>query len=396
MSRSSTLARAADVMKPRRVEWPPIVDGFMSDPGGQELDPLPVGAAAVPARLVRVVDHRVSVAPAAVPVDLPEDGAGSDPAALEPRLVGPHRARRRVRPVRQLQPVPLTLLVRLRPADHHNPALGRRPHWFPRLVGDHVTPAGAAARNCDPAQTHDDRGQRHQPGLVEEQHAVVQEGPSESHETTPAQGAPAGGLADTAGGCRHDHHRPTDQRRARRRADAGTDLILEASGGLARADELAELGDRVRDFVAASKAPATLRAYCPDWPAFSSWCDRQGLQALPASPETIAAYLTDHAGVLAIGTLQRRLSSIAQAHKAADHEPPTRGEIVRTTWRAIRRTFGVAGSKKAALGTADIRAMVGTLGDWLIDARDRAMVLIGFASAMRRARSRRSTSKTWR
>ncbi|MGH9289487.1 MAG: hypothetical protein ACRD0V_14560 [Acidimicrobiales bacterium] len=77
--------------------------------------------------------------------------------------------------------------------------------------------------------------------------------------------------------------------------DAGT-----AAGGLARdrAHELAELGDRVRDFVAASKAPATLRAYRTDWTAFSTWCDRRGLQALPASPETIAAYPTDHAGAV--------------------------------------------------------------------------------------------------
>jgi integrase len=166
--------------------------------------------------------------------------------------------------------------------------------------------------------------------------------------------------------------------------DAGTVPIPAAGAGIARADELAELGDRVRDFVAASKAPETLRAYRTDWTAFTGWCDQHGLDALPASPETIAAYLTDLVGVLAIATLQRRLSSIAQAHKGAGHESPTRAEIVRTTWRGIRRTFGVSSTKKAALETADIRAMVGTLGDRLIDVRDRAMVLIGFASAMRR------------
>lgn len=44
----------------------------------------------------------------------------------------------------------------------------------------------------------------------------------------------------------------------------------------------------------------------------------------------------------------------------------------------------MSSTKKAALETADIRAMVGTLGDRLIDVRDRALVLIGFASAMRR------------
>jgi hypothetical protein len=44
---------------------------------------------------------------------------------------------------------------------------------------------------------------------------------------------------------------------------------------------------------------------------------------------------------------------------------------VRDAWRGIRRTFGVSSTKKAALETAQIRAMVGTLGDRLIDVRDR-------------------------
>jgi integrase len=82
--------------------------------------------------------------------------------------------------------------------------------------------------------------------------------------------------------------------------------------------------------------------------------------------------------------MQRRLSSIAQAHRTADFEPPTRATVVRDAWLGIRKTFGVSSTKKGALETADVRAMVGTLGDRLIDVRDRAMVLIGFASAMRR------------
>jgi hypothetical protein len=42
---------------------------------------------------------------------------------------------------------------------------------------------------------------------------------------------------------------------------ARTASFAAARAGVARADELVVLGDRVRDFVAASKAPETLRAY---------------------------------------------------------------------------------------------------------------------------------------
>jgi hypothetical protein len=137
----------------------------------------------------------------------------------------------------------------------------------------------------------------------------------------------------------------------------------------------------VRDFVTASKAPATLRACRTDWTAFTGWCDRRSVEACPRSPETNSAYLTDLAGVPAIATLQRRLSSIAQATRSRGHGPPTRAEIVGPTWRGYDAR--PAWRRLRRLETADIQAMVGTLGDRLIDVRDRVPVLIGFAPAMR-------------
>jgi hypothetical protein len=98
----------------------------------------------------------------------------------------------------------------------------------------------------------------------------------------------------------------------------------------------------VNEFIVASKAPATLRAYRADWADFTAWCADRGLSPLPAAPETVARYLTDLAGVKATATLQRRITSISQAHQAGGHEPPTRSALVRETWRGIRRTFGVA------------------------------------------------------
>jgi site-specific recombinase XerD len=79
--------------------------------------------------------------------------------------------------------------------------------------------------------------------------------------------------------------------------------------------------------VVASKAPNT-RAYRTDWQAFTSWCDERALEALPAEPATVAAYLTDLARVLAVATLQRRITSISQANQTAGHESPTRSSLV--------------------------------------------------------------------
>jgi integrase len=77
--------------------------------------------------------------------------------------------------------------------------------------------------------------------------------------------------------------------------------------------------------------------------------------------------------------------AIAEAHKAAGLESPTHAGLVRNTLKGIRRTLGTAPVQKAAAVTDDIRAMVGATDAGAIGARDRALVLLGFAGAFRRS-----------
>lgn len=63
-------------------------------------------------------------------------------------------------------------------------------------------------------------------------------------------------------------------------------------------------------------------------------------------------------------------------------------------WRGIRRTFGTASRGKAPLLTDDVRAMVGRLGDSPLDVRDRALVRLRYAGALRRSEVVGSTSMT--
>jgi site-specific recombinase XerD len=149
--------------------------------------------------------------------------------------------------------------------------------------------------------------------------------------------------------------------------------------------DLAALAGQARDYGEAAKAPATLRAYRADWRQFTAWCSDRGLDPLPAAPATVALYLTDHAGVKATATLQRHLTSISEAHKATGHRSPTTHETVRQVWKGIKRALGVASRGKAPLLTDDIRAMVAQLGDSPLDVRDRALVLLLFAGALRRS-----------
>ena len=159
-------------------------------------------------------------------------------------------------------------------------------------------------------------------------------------------------------------------------------VVGEAGGTVA---ELEALTERARAYARSSKAANTLRAYESDLRHFGAWCERRALDAFPAAPETVALYLVDHTERLAVSTLRRRLAAISEAHQAARFPNPTIDPAVRTTWAGIRRTHGTAPEGKEAAVTEVVAAMVAPLGERLIDRRDRAILLLGFAGALRRS-----------
>src|ERR1022692_1369216 len=100
--------------------------------------------------------------------------------------------------------------------------------------------------------------------------------------------------------------------------------LSACSQGLARFPNL----ERAREFARQSKAENTLRGYRGDWKDFCQWCGARELCPLPASPETVAGYIAECAGRLKVGSIQRRLNAIAEAHKATGLESPTHNPIV--------------------------------------------------------------------
>jgi len=156
-------------------------------------------------------------------------------------------------------------------------------------------------------------------------------------------------------------------------------------------DRLADLEAKVARAVRRSRAEATLKAYRADWADFTTWCTTLGFDALPADPATVAAYVAELADPpddrppRTVSTISRRLAAIAEGHKVAGHPNPTADPLVRETMKGIRRSLGVAPTQKRGITTADVRAAVTGLGERLIDHRDRALLLVGFAGGFRRS-----------
>ena len=157
--------------------------------------------------------------------------------------------------------------------------------------------------------------------------------------------------------------------------EAGEQLPAALGPDLAAAVDLAQ----------AEKAVSTRKAYGTDFRLFRTWCDTKGVSALPAAPETVAAYLAAQARTSRPSTLGRRVAAIRYAHKLAELPLPTDAEGVKATMRGIRRTLGSARIRKAPAVAAAMLGMVAGAPDNLAGLRDRALLLLGFAGAFRRS-----------
>ncbi len=136
---------------------------------------------------------------------------------------------------------------------------------------------------------------------------------------------------------------------------------------------------------AAADAPETLRAYRADLACFRAWCAGEGRAAMPAAPETVGAYLAALAPRFRLATLRRRLAALARAHRTAGHRLDTGHPAIRETLRGIARRHGAPQRRSAALATAEVRKMVAACRGDLAGLRDRALLLLGYAAALRRS-----------
>ncbi len=155
-----------------------------------------------------------------------------------------------------------------------------------------------------------------------------------------------------------------------------------------------DLAQAVRKMQAASKSPSTQRAYAGDWLAFTTWCKLRQRQAMPASPETVAAYLAAPENVerLTVATLRRHLATISKAHQVAKLPNPCKSGTVSDTIAGIRKSNTKAQKEAPGLLAEALRTTLDTLGTDLAGHRDRVVLLVGWNLALRRSEL---ASLTW-
>jgi integrase len=143
---------------------------------------------------------------------------------------------------------------------------------------------------------------------------------------------------------------------------------------------------RERAMLAVSRrALNTERAYRFDWADFSGWCLRAGVSPLPATSDTLQLYCIDQARHgRAYATIARRTAAVAAQHAAAGLRNPVDADV-REVLGGLARRLGTAPHRKAALTPDDLVRLVESCPAGALGARDRALLLVGFASSLRRS-----------
>ncbi len=169
--------------------------------------------------------------------------------------------------------------------------------------------------------------------------------------------------------------------------------LPEASAGLPA--HLEQLADRARGYVEAASSGNTRRAYASDWKHFAAWCRRQNVAPLPPDPQVVGLYITACASGTAergmkantVSTIERRLSALSWNYaQRGGQKLDRKHRAIATVMAGIRNTHAAPPRQKEAVMPDELIAMLQTLDrGTLRGLRDRAMLLVGFAGALRRS-----------
>lgn len=170
-----------------------------------------------------------------------------------------------------------------------------------------------------------------------------------------------------------------------------------------------ELTARAEDLARTSRADSTWSAYTRRWRRFTTWCAEHDESALPAEPMTVARFLADLAAAwreatpddpppqvvegqvliregLRPSTIDGYRAAISVAHRSAGEANPCDHETVKRVMAGIRRQRGLTPARRrSAVRVPDMQLLISSMrpDEHLADARDTALLLVGWKAALR-------------
>jgi integrase len=150
--------------------------------------------------------------------------------------------------------------------------------------------------------------------------------------------------------------------------------------------KLDHLAHEAREIVAEGVPPNTRRTYRSQWQMFNAWCRQHQRNVLPTDAETLVLFLTDRSKEVKVSSLEVALAAITVAHREAGLVDWAATDLqgVRAFMRGMRRKKGKPAEKKEPFRLSDLVQGLPE-GNTVEEVQERAILLLGFFSAMRRS-----------
>lgn len=150
---------------------------------------------------------------------------------------------------------------------------------------------------------------------------------------------------------------------------------------------LAMATQRAQTYADAAHAPGTLSVYRHTWAIWERWCNVMQTPALPAAPETIAAWLAELArSGKSISRIQVSLAAVLHGHRLQGHQIDSSHPVLARITRGIARKAARPVRRAHPLTLQDLEAAVTLSSNPSVrDLRDRALLLVAFWGALRRS-----------
>jgi integrase len=130
----------------------------------------------------------------------------------------------------------------------------------------------------------------------------------------------------------------------------------------------------------------TQRAWRFDWAVFLGFCEPRGVSPLPASPDTVAAFVEAcRIEGKKPATIQRHLSTIALAHRVAKLDNPCAEEPVQLVLKGLYNAVSARQRQARGLGWTEIERFLKSAGESLPATRERALLCVAYDTMARRS-----------
>lgn len=140
--------------------------------------------------------------------------------------------------------------------------------------------------------------------------------------------------------------------------------------------------EHAADLASNARAPSTIKAYEADVRAWQVYAQEHDMTEFPVEASAFAAFVGHLSrGGFQFSSIRRKCAAMAQWHRTKGVTSPTDDPRIRELMRGLARTLKVAPKKKRALTADMVREMVQKTES----VRDRAILLVGFCTGMRRS-----------